>query len=207
MKTNIIANNTIMKKYRKYLCAVLMIIGASASAWATHPGGNYTLVTDASSLSEGSAVILYDDLNDVGVTGSTGTSASYSATQDDWIEYTVAKPTGSTVTLQDWSLLISPYVYAVADGNKYKFTYSTSESTSFTINASGNLVCSTTRLAHFGDYIRFYGSSGTALKVYKVGTPKVYGEECDGNLCVNPDKLVLAGEYDGPGRLYPDKFR
>lgn len=33
MKTNIIANNTIMKTYLKYLCAVLMIIGTSAHAW------------------------------------------------------------------------------------------------------------------------------------------------------------------------------
>ncbi len=35
MKTNIIANNTIMKTYLKYLCAVLMIIGTSAHAWGT----------------------------------------------------------------------------------------------------------------------------------------------------------------------------
>ena len=33
MKTNIIANNTIMKTYLKYLCAVLMIIGTSVHAW------------------------------------------------------------------------------------------------------------------------------------------------------------------------------
>lgn len=201
MKTNFIINNTvinsIMKKYMRYICAVLIIIGTSAHAWATHPGGNYTLVTAASSLSEGDAVILYDDVNDVGVTGSSGTSASYSATEDDWIQYTVEKPNGSTLKLKDWSMLVSPYVYAEEDGNKYKFTYSTSESTSFTINSNGNLVCSTTRLAHYGDYIRFYASSGTALKVYKVGSPKVYGEECDGNLCVNPDVINMAGEYDG----------
>ena len=60
-KANIISINTIMKKYIKYLCAVLMIIGTSASAWATHPGGDYTLVTSASSLSEGDAVILDDE--------------------------------------------------------------------------------------------------------------------------------------------------
>ena len=34
MKTNIIANNTIMKAYMKYICAVLLMIGTSASAWA-----------------------------------------------------------------------------------------------------------------------------------------------------------------------------
>ena len=55
MKTNIIANNTIinsiMKKYIKYICAVLMIIGTSAHAWGTtctlHGGvnGNTTLGT------------------------------------------------------------------------------------------------------------------------------------------------------------------
>lgn len=35
MKKNILVINTIMKKYMKYLCAALMLIGASASAWAT----------------------------------------------------------------------------------------------------------------------------------------------------------------------------
>ena len=35
MKTNIITNNTNMKTYMKYLCAVLIIIGTSAHAWAT----------------------------------------------------------------------------------------------------------------------------------------------------------------------------
>lgn len=35
MKQNILVINTIMKKYMKYLCAVLLLIGTSASAWAT----------------------------------------------------------------------------------------------------------------------------------------------------------------------------
>lgn len=34
-KTNILVINTIMKKYMKYLCAFLLLIGTSASAWAT----------------------------------------------------------------------------------------------------------------------------------------------------------------------------
>ncbi len=33
MKTNIIANNTIMKTYLKYLCAVVLLIGTSVHAW------------------------------------------------------------------------------------------------------------------------------------------------------------------------------
>lgn len=212
MKTNFIANNTvinsIMKKYMKYICAVLMIIGTSVHAWGTAPGANYTLVTSASNLSAGDAVILYDDVNNVGVTGTSGTSATFSSNSDDWIEYTVAKPNGSTVTLADWSLLSAPKIYADEDGNMYKFTYSTSSNTSFTINSSGHLVCSTTRLAHYGEYVRFYASSGTALKVYKVGSPKVYGEECDGNLCVNPDVINMAGEYNGleDALLESDKF-
>ena len=35
MKTNILVINTIMKKYIKYLCAVLLLIGTSVRAWAT----------------------------------------------------------------------------------------------------------------------------------------------------------------------------
>lgn len=212
MKTNFIANNTvinsIMRTYIKYLCAVVMVLCLSVNAWGTAPGANYTLVTSASDLHNGDAVILYDDVNNVGVTGTSGTSATFSSSSDDWIEYTVAKPNGSTVTLADWSLLSAPKIYADEDGNMYKFTYSTSSNTSFTINSSGHLVCSTTRLAHYGDYIRFYGSAGTPLKVFVVGSPKVYGEECDGNLCINPDVINMAGEYNGTedALLESDKF-
>ena len=45
-KTNILSINTIMKKYMKYLCAVLLLIGTSASAWATD-------VTDVSNITSG----------------------------------------------------------------------------------------------------------------------------------------------------------
>ena len=66
MKTNIITINTIMnniinranmakKKYMKYICAVLLLIGTSAHAWATASiaEGRYELVTDLSTLTAG----------------------------------------------------------------------------------------------------------------------------------------------------------
>lgn len=62
-KTNILVNNTIMKTYMKYLCAVLMIVCTSASAW----GVDYQKVTDVSQLSTGDQVIL---TNNMGATGS-----------------------------------------------------------------------------------------------------------------------------------------
>ena len=193
---------------RLAMLVVLLLTLGVGKIWGTHPGGDYTLITSASSLSAGHAVILYDDVNNVGVTGTSGTSATYSSNSDDWIEYTVAKPSGSTVTLADWSNLSAPKIYADEDGNIYKFTYSTSSSTSFTINSNGYLVCGTTRLAHYGDYIRFYGSSGTPLKVYQVGHPKEYEQTCDGNLCVNPDVINIGGEWDGgyDAELESDKF-
>ena len=62
MKTNIIANNTvinmIMKKYMRYICAVLLVIGTSAHAWGTgiflQYGGNkyYTGSTITITLNE-----------------------------------------------------------------------------------------------------------------------------------------------------------
>ena len=186
-----------MDRLYSQLSMVILLLMVSVNVWATHPGANYTLLSSASSLSEGNAVILYDDVNNVGVIGSTGTSAAYSSTSTDWIEYTVHKVNGTTITLADWSLLTAPKIYAEEDGNKYKFTYSTDESSNFTINSNGYLVIGSTRLAHYGDYIRFYGSSGTALKVYQVGSPKTYEQTCDGNLCINPDLINMAGEYDG----------
>lgn len=60
MKTNIIAINTIMKKYMKYICAVLLIISTSAHAWgaANIAEGRYELVTDLSTLTAGDKYII-----------------------------------------------------------------------------------------------------------------------------------------------------
>ena len=58
MKTNNIVINSIMKTYIKYLCAVLMIIGTSASTW----GVVYEKVTDLSKLSTGDQVILTNNI-------------------------------------------------------------------------------------------------------------------------------------------------
>lgn len=60
MKTNIITNNTIMRNVFKYLCAVLLVIGTSAHAWATASiaEGRYELVTDLSTLTSGDKLII-----------------------------------------------------------------------------------------------------------------------------------------------------
>ncbi len=47
MKTNILVNNTNMKQYIKYLCAVVLMLGMSISAWgAVIDKTNYTISTD-----------------------------------------------------------------------------------------------------------------------------------------------------------------
>lgn len=60
MKTNIITNNTIMRNVFKYLCAVLLVIGTSAHAWATASiaEGRYDLVTDPSTLNTSDSYII-----------------------------------------------------------------------------------------------------------------------------------------------------
>lgn len=60
MKTNIITINTIMRNVFKYLCAVLLVIGTSAHAWATASiaEGRYELVTDLSTLTAGDKLII-----------------------------------------------------------------------------------------------------------------------------------------------------
>ena len=68
MKTNILVINTIMKKYMKYLCAFLLIIGACVPAWAT--------VTDT-----------FDDFDDCGWGFNTGSAPYASGT------YTLGKLT------------------------------------------------------------------------------------------------------------------
>lgn len=83
-KTNNIIINSIMKNMVKYLCAVLMIIGTSASAWGT----TYTRVTSWSELSTGDVVIFAnsDKKGTVYVMGTTLSSNKYagvSATVDN----------------------------------------------------------------------------------------------------------------------------
>lgn len=66
MKTNILVNNTNMKQYIKYLCAVVLMLGMSISAW-----GEASVTFDKASLS-GTGVLTGEDetLGTVTITGS-----------------------------------------------------------------------------------------------------------------------------------------
>lgn len=57
---NITIINSIMKKYMKYFCVVLLVLCTSASAWAAAniADGRYELVTDLSTLSSGDKILI-----------------------------------------------------------------------------------------------------------------------------------------------------
>lgn len=89
--------HTIMKKYIKYICAVLLIIGTSASAW----GKTYQRVTNWDQLSNGDVVILAN-------TGADGTAYvltdSKSGSTYEVAEVTVSS--GKITTTSAWELKI-----------------------------------------------------------------------------------------------------
>ncbi len=97
MKTNIIAKYTNMKQYMKYICAILLVIGTSASAW----GKTYQRVTNWNQLSNGDVVILAN-------TGAEGTAYVLTSTKSSNV-YTTAQVTissGKITTTAAWELQI-----------------------------------------------------------------------------------------------------
>lgn len=202
-KTNILTNNTIMKNVIKYLCAVLMIICTSASAWAYTPGSGYTKVTSPSSqLSQYDQVILYEEATGMGVTGSDGTDATLSSTEAAWTIYNIQDITGSVVELGDVSSsVVIRYIDTESESTSYKFVYSSSAA-SFTISNTGLLQYSGTRLAHNGNHIRFYSSDGNPLYVYKLNTPNPLSPASNAGLEIGPASIYMSGKSDNGAAPY-----
>ena len=185
MKTNIIANNsvinTIMKNVVKYLCAVVLLIGTSAHAWGADPAApsaHYTLIKSTGSLSVNDRVILYSP-NGTAIAGlstcNSNTDARVSSVQSEWGEYKVTNISGSTIKLQD-TRVSGSNSYAYADGNQFKYT-SSGSATAFTLASSGLLSNGTKTLGPVsvgsGDCERNsarFNSNANGFYVFKVGS-------------------------------------
>lgn len=174
---NILVNNTIMKNVIKYLCAVLMIICTSASAWGADIPSGYTAVTAISSLATGDYVVLFNTSSGNAITGWDGTKdATVSSTEDDWMQFKVTKGT-DYIYLQDEST----GGYIGHDGtqqNKFLYVVSGYQLTIEESSGKGKLKLKdqidskTYYLGNSGSNHRFYGSSpGTYYMVYKVNSP------------------------------------
>ena len=97
METTIITIHTIMKKYLKYLCVFLMILGTIAPA----RGATYTRVTSWDQLNNGDVVILVN-------TGANGTAYAMTSTLSG-SKYTTTSVTvssGQITTTSAWELSI-----------------------------------------------------------------------------------------------------
>ena len=154
MKTNMINTNSVMKnevnraimakkRYLKYICAVLLLIGTSAHAWGADPAApsaRYSLIKSAGSLSVNDRVILYSP-NGTAISGlstcPSNTDARVSSTQSEWVEYKVTYISGSTIKLQD-TRVSGTNSYAYSNSNQFQYT-SSGSATAFTIASSGLL--------------------------------------------------------------------
>lgn len=187
MKTNFIANNTIinsiMRKYIKYLCAVVMVLGVSVNAWGADPSApsaNYTLIKSVSSLSTNDRVILYCPTTETAVSGlstcNSSTEARMSSSSQEWVEYKVTVVDASTIKLQDTRIGSNNYVY----NNSGKFQYAGSSSaTALSITAAGIINAGGTNFqaksVGTGDCARAsarFASGGSNVYVFKVIAPK-----------------------------------
>ena len=144
------------------LCLTLFV--GVGNAWGAALGAGYTKITNITSLSAGDKVVLYCDDSSEGVTGYSGSDATVSTTEDDWIQFTVEKSSSN---------------YFFKTGTKYikkqtsnKFTIdATSQSDNIcTVNGSGVLCIDTRYLCENGSYYRMYTSIGSykPFYVYKV---------------------------------------
>lgn len=171
----------------------------SVNVWGSYtPGSGYTKVTNISQLSaQYDQVILYEEATGMGVTGSDGTDATLSSTQDAWTIYTVMAISGSTFTLADYASTINPpYIAAVSESTHYNFTYSTSSGTYFSVSSGGLLKYDSKPLAHNGNYVRFYSSSGTPLYVYKLNTPDPQTPASSDGLYLSPATIYMSGKSE-----------
>lgn len=214
MKTNIITNNTIMKTYIKYLCAVLLVVGTSARVWGADPSApsaNYTLIKDVASLSTNDRVILYCPANSTAVSGlstcNSSTEAGMSSSTQMWVEYKVAK-SSTTITLQDTRLSSNNYVY----NNSSKFQYSSSATalsitSSGIINAGGtNLNAKTVGTGSCERASARFASGGSPIYVFKVVTPKeskysVSVSSAELSITIDDDEGESGGYYYSSGKL------
>ncbi len=211
MKTN---NTIINSIVTKYICAVVMLLGMSVSAWGAIPSG-YELVDALSDLSTGDYVVLYNATSGYGVSGIgncvdgeyvSGYEATVSTTEGMWIQYYVTKGE-SDFTLKD------------KDANKFvvrssnSFTYGNS-GTAFTVSSSGGLVENSKSLIATTVFSgkscerasARWGTPGTLYAVYKVGSTKI--KEDNDYYTVSPTSsisITIDGE-DGYFSVYSDDW-
>lgn len=178
---------------------VILLLMVSVNVWGNYtPGSGYTKVTNISQLSaQYDQVILYEEATGMGVTGSDGTDATLSSTQDAWTIYTVMAISGSTFTLADYASTINPpYIAAVSESTHYNFTYNTSSGTYFSVSSGGLLQYDSKHLAHNGNNVRFYSSSGTPLYVYKLNTPDPQTPASSDGLYLSPATIYMSGKSE-----------
>lgn len=144
-KTNILVINAIMKKYMKYLCAVLLLIGTSASAWATDvyktedlvsgsfyrikaTNGNYLQMpsttnnsgSTAGSKNAGTVFCVTKESTNWYITFNIGTNTYYicsnSETSNGKIEFTKDK---TAISITDHKVNSSTYYPLIGSSSKY----------------------------------------------------------------------------------------
>ena len=148
MKTNIITINTIMnniinranmakKKYMKYICAVLLLIGTSAHAWATAniAEGRYELVTDLSTLTAGDKYILAGTAsNELYAAKPFANSSADKLTVYDLGSWTTTAPTSYYDINRDWGIC-----EFTLGGSSGQWTFNDGNYTVY-VNSDGKLV-------------------------------------------------------------------
>lgn len=198
-----------MKKYLKYLCAVLILFGMSVSAWGADPGSGYTKVTSINSLSTGDYVILYSSTSEYGISGIgncvdgdyvSGYEATLSATEGMWIQYYVTKNNDS-FTLKDKAA----NKFVVRNSNS--FTYGDS-GTSFTVSNAGGLVESNKSLIATTVFSgkscerasARWGTPGVLYAIYKLSSDKI--KEESNQYTVTPSTMTFTADMDDADNDY-----
>lgn len=165
--------NKILTKVTALCVGLAMVAGvgvavgskAVSEVKAAIPSG-YTLITSVSSLSNGDKVVLYNETDDEGVTGTSGTKDA-SVGSSGWIEFTVGKTTNG------FNLEVSSGTYVTLGTKSYTHT---STATDLSVTSNG-YICTVANsdniLYHQGSYVRTYtGKSGDSayhpFAVYKV---------------------------------------
>ena len=144
---------------------VLVLTIGSGNVWGAALGAGYTKITDITSLSAGDKVVLYCDDASVGVTGYSGSDATVSSTEAEWIQFTVEK-NGNNYYFKTGTKYVTKQTT-----NKFTITATSQSGNECTVNSNGVLCINSRYLCKNSNYYRMYTSVQSSYKgvfVYKV---------------------------------------
>ena len=132
------------------------------NVWGAALGTGYTKITSITTLAAGDKVVLYCDDNSEGVTGYSGSDATVSTTEANWIQFSVEKSSNN------YFFKTGTYYIKKQTSNKFTIDATSQSDNICTVNGSGVLCINSRYLYKNSSYYRMYTSAQSSYKAFYV---------------------------------------